>query len=158
MSLEKNSFSWSFRIPLCLKQVMVSHMHANHLRVWQTQLSYIASSCFDIDKTLHLTNMTLVLRECCVTPASKVIYIYIYIYLSQSKYWNIKRRSMSQNMVKENVRTIAIQQWFCYLRIHSCIFCTSFCLWDAKFLFWQVRGCNSIADLSSKKYSGLISL
>ena len=28
-----------------------------------------------------------------------------------------------------------------------CIFCASFCLWDAKFLV----GCNSIADLSLKK-------
>ena len=28
----------------------------------------------------------------------------------------------------------------------SCIFCASFCLWDAKFLV----GCNSIADLSLK--------
>ena len=48
MSLVKNSFSWSLGIPLGLKQVMVFHMHASHLRVWQTQLSNIASSCFDI--------------------------------------------------------------------------------------------------------------
>ena len=33
----------------------------------------------------------------------------------------------------------------------SCIFCASFCLWDAKFLFGRVRGYNSIADLSLKK-------
>ena len=33
----------------------------------------------------------------------------------------------------------------------SCIFCASFCLWDAKFLFRRVQGCNSIADLSLKK-------
>ena len=69
MSLVKNSFSWSIGIPLCLKQVMVSHMHASHIRVWQTQLSNIASSCFDIDKTIYYTNITLVLRESCVTPA-----------------------------------------------------------------------------------------
>ena len=32
----------------------------------------------------------------------------------------------------------------------SCIFCALFCLWDAKFLFQRVPGCNSIADLSLK--------
>ena len=77
MPLVKNSFSWSLGIPLCLKQVMVSHVHASHLRVWQTQLSNIASFCFDIDKTLYLTNMTLVLRERCVTPARVKSYIYM---------------------------------------------------------------------------------
>ena len=69
MLLVKNSFPWSIGIPLCLKQIMVSQIYASHLKVWQTQLSNIASSCFDIDKTLYLTNMTLVLREHCVTPA-----------------------------------------------------------------------------------------
>ena len=51
------------------KQVMVSHIHACHLRVLQTQLSNIALSYFDIDKKLYLTNITLDLRERCVTPA-----------------------------------------------------------------------------------------
>ena len=32
----------------------------------------------------------------------------------------------------------------------SCIFCTYFCLWDAKFLFQRVPWCNSIANLSLK--------
>ena len=32
----------------------------------------------------------------------------------------------------------------------SCIFCAQFCLWDAKFLFQRVPGCNSVADLSLK--------
>ena len=32
----------------------------------------------------------------------------------------------------------------------SCIFCSYFCLWDAKFLFQRVPGCNGIADLSWK--------
>ena len=32
----------------------------------------------------------------------------------------------------------------------SCIFCAEVCLWDAKFLFQRVPGCNSIADLSLK--------
>ena len=53
MSLVKNSFSWSIGIPLCLKQVMVSHIHASYLRVWQTQLSNIVASCFDIDLTFY---------------------------------------------------------------------------------------------------------
>ena len=52
MPFVKNSFSWSIGIQLCLKQVMVARIYASHLRVWQTQLSNIASSCFDIDKTL----------------------------------------------------------------------------------------------------------
>ena len=38
---------------ICLKQVMVARIYASHLRAWQTQLSNIASSCFDIDKTLY---------------------------------------------------------------------------------------------------------
>ena len=33
----------------------------------------------------------------------------IYICLSQSKYWNVKSRSMSQSKVKENARTFSIQ-------------------------------------------------
>ena len=77
MSLVKISFSWSLGIPLCLKQVVVSHMHASHLRVCQTQLSNIASSCFDIDKTLYLTNTIFVLRERCVAPARVESYIYV---------------------------------------------------------------------------------
>ena len=32
----------------------------------------------------------------------------------------------------------------------SCIFCALFCLWDAKFLFQRVPGCNIVADLSIK--------
>ena len=32
----------------------------------------------------------------------------------------------------------------------SCIFCGQYCLWDAKFLFQPVPGCNIIADLSLK--------
>ena len=35
---------------------------------------------------------------------------HIYLCLSQSKYWNVKSRSMSQNKVRENVRTITILQ------------------------------------------------
>ena len=46
--------------------------------------------------------------------------------------------------------------WFFYTLVKvsdfvtcaSCIFCAQFCLWDAKFLFQLVPGCNSIADLS----------
>ena len=53
MSLVKSSFLWSIGIPLCLKLVMVSHIHASHLRVLQTQLSNIDSSYFDIDKTVY---------------------------------------------------------------------------------------------------------
>ena len=41
----------------------------------------------------------------------------IFIFLSQSKYWNVKSRSMSQSKVKENAKTITIQQGFCYLPI-----------------------------------------
>ena len=84
MSLVRSSFSWSTGIPLCLKQVMVSLIYASYLRVGQTQLSNIASSCFDIEKkkTLYLTNMTIILRERCVTPAG----VKYYICLSQSKY------------------------------------------------------------------------
>ena len=40
----------------------------------------------------------------------------------------------------------------------SCIFYSQFCLWDAKFLFQRVSGCNGIADLSWKIVSGLVSL
>ena len=98
MSLVKTSFSQSIGIPLCLKQVMVSHIHASHLRVWQTQLSNIASSCIDIDKTVYKTNMTLVLGERCVTPGL----VKSCICLSQSKYWNLKSRLMSQSKLKEN--------------------------------------------------------
>ena len=32
----------------------------------------------------------------------------IYIFLSQSKYWNVKSRSMSQSKVKENAKTAVI--------------------------------------------------
>ena len=110
MSLVKNSFSWSIGIPLCLKHVMVSHMHASHLRVWQTQLSDIASSCFDNDKTIYQTNMALVLREHCVTPARVESYIYIYMSVAV-KIMNVKSRPMSQSQVKENARTITIQVW-----------------------------------------------
>ena len=114
MSLVKNSFSWSIGILLRLKQVMVSLMHASHLRVWQTQLSNIASSCFDIDKTIYYTNMALVLRESCVTLAR----VKSYICLSQSKYWNVKSRSMSQSKVKENARAITIHTRFDTLDYH----------------------------------------
>ena len=34
--------------------------------------------------------------------------------------------------------------------IEDCIFCAQFCLWDAKFSFQRVPGCNGIADLSFK--------
>ena len=51
--LVENSFSWSIVILLGLKQVMVLHIHASHLRLWQTQLSNIALSCFNIYKTLY---------------------------------------------------------------------------------------------------------
>ena len=70
----------------CLKQIMVARIYASHLRVWQTQLSNIASSCFDIDKTLYLTNITLVLWERCVTPVRVKSYI---ICLLQSKRLNV---------------------------------------------------------------------
>ena len=35
---------------------------------------------------------------------------HIYLCLSQSKYWNVKSKSMSQSKVKENARTITILQ------------------------------------------------
>ena len=40
------------------------------------------------------------------------------------------------------------QQWF-FLPVHPASF-TQFLLWDAKFLFQRVPGCNGIADLSWK--------
>ena len=56
---------------------------------------------------------------------------------------------MSQSKVKENARTITIH-YSDFVTCAFCIFCASFCLCDAKFLFRRVRGCNSIADLSLK--------
>ena len=51
-------------------------MHASHLRVWQTELSNIASSCFDIDKTLNQHDISSE-GTLCHTCSSNFIYIYM---------------------------------------------------------------------------------
>ena len=60
MSLVRNSFSWSLEIPLCLKQVLVSHIHASHLRVWQTPSKVMLKHMVLIDVSLTVKAATLI--------------------------------------------------------------------------------------------------
>ena len=61
----------------------------------------------------------------------------------------LPRGAVSRSAVCDN-QIVVFPDHSDFVTCASCIICAEVCLWDAKFLFQRVTGCNSIADLSLK--------
>ena len=69
----------------------------------------------------------------------------------KTTYFQIHAHSLdAQSFSHETERALELFRDSDFFTCASCIFCAYFCLWDAKFLFQRVLGCNSIADLLLK--------